>query len=445
MAITKSILGMNARNFLYIRRYNKTSAKRIADDKLQTKEILIRHHLPTPTLVSAFHTAEDIHAFDWKLPAHGFVIKPSRGYGGGGILVIKSWDGEIATTVSGETYSIKQLESHLLDIFDGAYSLQFLPDTAYIEERVTPASFFKKLGAIGVPDIRIICFHKIPIMAMLRLPTRESKGKANLHLGAIGIGIDIRTGITTHALSHGKLISKFPETKTKIAGIKIPHWDELLLLAARTQSACGLGYAGVDMVIDEEKGPQVLEINARPGLAIQNANLKSLRTRLERVEDMHVQKPERGVEVAKSLFAEHFSEKVSDTTPKTLTVIQPVRIKGTKDELGKEVYAKLDTGAYRSSIDMKLAEELELKQSEKKVYVQSASGTAYRPTVEITFELAGRTVKTVASLVDRSHLKFPMIVGRKDLQGFLIKPEYGEVDDEDKNLDTEEDSSTLHQ
>ncbi len=437
MSVTKSILGMNARNFLYIRRYNGVSAKRRADDKLATKELLIKHNLPTPELLAAFHHTDDIKHFDWKLPKRGFAIKPSRGYGGGGILAIKSWDGNQAITVSGEMYTKEQLQSHLYDIFDGAYSLQFLPDTAYIEGLVTPAAFFKKLNAVGVPDLRIVVFHRIPVMAMLRLPTTQSHSKANLHLGALGVGIDMRTGITTYGLLKGQMITYLPDTKIKIAGIKIPNWQDLLMLASKTAHASKLGYAGVDVVLDETKGPLVLEINARPGLAIQNANLASLRTRLERVEDMKIETPERAVEVAQSLFAEHFSDKVH-TAPKILKVIQPVMLHGnvkekTFDRVSrKEVLAKLDTGAFRTAIDKKLAIELRLPFTEKKVFVQSASGKAFRPTVSLTFELAGKTIKTVASVVERSHLKFPIIVGRRDLKGFLIEPDYGKYPEEDE-------------
>jgi glutathione synthase/RimK-type ligase-like ATP-grasp enzyme len=43
----------------------------------------------------------------------------------------------------------------------------------------------------------------------------------------------------------------------------------------------GLGYLGVDMVIDQERGPLLLELNARPGLQIQVANQKGLLKHLE--------------------------------------------------------------------------------------------------------------------------------------------------------------------
>lgn len=401
----------------------------MADDKLETKKKLIEHNLATPTLFASFYDRDEIRAFDWNtLPSNGFVIKPARGYGGGGILPIKKWENGVAKTVSGEEYTKEQLESHLLDILEGAYSLQYLPDKAFIEERIIPDPFFKKLGSVGIPDIRIICFNKIPIMAMMRLPTAESHGKANLHQGALALGIDMRTGITTSAVYKGNIITTIPSTKLKTRGVKLPDWDDLMLLASKTQAIIKLGYAGVDIVLDSKKGPMVLEVNARPGLSIQIANQDSLRTRLERVEHMNVTTSERGVEVAKSLFAASFSEKVV-TSPRVLSVIEPVILRSKTHE--KIIHAKVDTGAFRTSLDAELAEEMGFMENvAKKVYVQSASGNEYRSTGTITFELAGKKISTVASIVDRSHLQYAMIIGRRDLKGFLINPEILVKDEE---------------
>ncbi|HSX08541.1 MAG TPA: sugar-transfer associated ATP-grasp domain-containing protein [Candidatus Saccharimonadales bacterium] len=434
MAVSKSVLGMNARNFLYIRPFNKASAKHIADDKLETKKILLEHNIPTPELLATFYTRKDARDYDWNLPENGFVIKPARGYGGNGIVAFKSWRNGIGTTVSGQEYTIKDLESHIFNILDGAFSLQYLPDKAFIEERVIPSSFFKKIVPVGLPDIRIVVFRHVPVMAMLRIPTRQSFGKANLHLGALAVGIDIATGITTSATSKSRLIYFIPQSKKKTAGMMLPNWTEMLLLASHTQQIIGLGYAGVDLVIDAKKGPVVLEVNARPGLKIQNANLASLRTRLERIEDMDVPTPQRGVTLAQTLFAEKFSDKVS-TSPQILPVIFPVLIR-TKDGV-REIKAKLDTGAYRSSIDLELAKELGLQIDKETVYIKSASGRAYRPTTQLSFQIAGKKITSKVTVVNRSHLKYPMIVGRVDLKGFLIRPEISGEDEDELIEETE--------
>lgn len=428
MAVSNKILGMNARNHLYIRRYNPSRNRFVADDKLETKRMLIANGIPTTNLLAEFQSREDIKAFNWhSLPKEGFAVKPARGFGGGGILPIKRWDGDVGVTVSGEEYTVANLESHLLDILEGAYSLQYLPDRAFIEELLTENSFFKKIKAIGIPDIRVIVFNSVPVMAMARIPTRESGGKANLHQGAIALGIDIRTGITTSGVWHDKVINYIPDSKIKVSGIKMPDWDQVLLMATQTQRASGLGYVGADLVLDGKKGPLVLELNARPGLSIQIANLASLRTRLERVEDMDIQTAERGVEVAKSLFAAPFATKIQ-IEKKVLGVIEPVILRHGEKEITVE--AKMDSGAYRTSIDYKLVEQLGLPvDDERKVFVRSASGQKYRPVVQITFELAGKKIVSEASVVDRSHLSYPMIVGRRDLKGFLLDPERAQPDE----------------
>ncbi|MDO8269190.1 MAG: sugar-transfer associated ATP-grasp domain-containing protein, partial [Candidatus Levybacteria bacterium] len=123
MPVSRHILGMNARNFLYIRRYNSAEAKKIADDKLEMKNVLIQNGIKTPTLYSIFYDRDSLKNYDWSaLPERGFVIKPARGYAGAGILPIRKWENGIGTTANGQTYTIKQLESHILDILEGAYS-----------------------------------------------------------------------------------------------------------------------------------------------------------------------------------------------------------------------------------------------------------------------------------------------------------------------------------
>lgn len=431
MAISKGILGINARNYLYLRKYNKPKAKKRADDKLRTKKLFLIHDVGTAALLKAFHNRTSARDFNWHLPKEGFVIKPSRGYGGEGIIVFKNWYGLEGETISGQVINVKQLESHLLDIFDGVYSLQYLPDKPFIEERIIPHPFFKKLSPLGLPDIRVIVFNKVPVMAMIRLPTQESKGKANLHLGALGVGIDLSTGITTHAVVHDKPIIFFPGTKYKIRGIKIPFWDDVLMTAIKTQVVSKLGYVSSDMIIDDQDKIKVLEMNARPGLSIQIANLASLRSRLERVENLEVNTPERGIQLAKNLFAEKFSEKVN-TEPKILSLIEKIQIKGENGQM--EVEAKVDSGAFRTSLDRKLVEELGLKTLSKKVFVKAASGQQYRHAVRIDYTIAGKKIQTIASVAQRSHLKYPVIIGRKDMKGFLINPIT-----HDKETDFEED------
>lgn len=428
MPVSKNILGMNARNFLFINKYNTNEAKKIADDKLETKKVLAENGIPTPNLIQAFYSREALRSFDWSsLPERGFVIKPARGYGGLGILPVRKFKDLSAYINEDLSYSIHQLESHILDIFEGAYSLKFLPDIAFIEERIILHPFFKKYRDRGIPDIRVICFNAVPVMAMLRLPTTLSNGKANLHQGALGFGIDIRTGITTGAILYDQHVDFIPDTKIKTRGIRLPFWEDILKLASSTQLAVGLGYAGIDIALDRDRGALILEVNARPGLSIQNANKTSLRSRLERVENMVVGNSERGVEIGKNLFTADFSEKIK-ISPIVLSINQDAAIHFKNQK--HMTKAKMDTGAVRSSIDKGLLERIGIPLTGEFVHVSSASGSGYRPTANVTVEIGGKKKMVVATVADRSHLKFPMLIGHQDMKGFLIKPVYDSEDEE---------------
>ncbi len=419
MPISTAVLGMNARNFLYVRKFNKRKYKLIADNKLATKERLSKNGVPTTRLIAKFESFSDARTFDWTTLPRTFALKPASGYGGRGIMVLHKWNGHEGETLKGKRVTTATLEAEIFGALDGAYSLNNVPDAAFIEERVHVHSFFKKYTDSGVPDIRVIVFNKIPVMAMLRLPTVNSDGKANLHLGAAGIGIDLRTGITTHGVSGGREIDIIPGKKFKVRGIKLPEWKRILEIATEAQVSSRLGFVGIDIVLDEELGPLVLEVNARPGLSIQIANRASLRTRMERVSSMDVPTVARGVELSQSLFADA-SLGGLEVEGNVLGVIEKVTIYGPTKK--KTVRAKIDTGAYRTSLDVDLVHELGLDIHDKLIKVRAGSGKQRRKTTRIRFKLRDKEVKTIASYTERSHMRFPMIVGRRDLKGFLVDP-----------------------
>jgi len=419
MAVSQALLGMNARNYLYIRKYNRRSQKLIADDKLLTKQRLLEHDVATNPILAHFKKLQDVRRFDWNTLPKSFVIKPAHGYGGRGITIVRKWNGAEGTTDRGQRLSVSDLERIVFGGLDGEHSLNNLPDTVFIEEIIISHHFFKKYVSSGVPDVRVIVCNKVPVMAMMRLPTVYSDGKANLHLGALGVGIDIRTGITTFGTIGNKLVDYIPKTKIKVRGIKIPDWDTVLDVAVRAQESSKLGFAGIDIVIDNNVGPLVLEINARPGLSIQIANQASLRTRLERIANVNVPTAKRGVELAKQLFAEDSLDNV-DAVDSILSVIEKITIYGTKKK--RTVRAKVDTGAYRTSIDSDLVEDLGLDPHKSMVHVRSGSGHQKRRTVKVKFKMKGKEINTIATYTPRDHLRFPVIIGRKDMDGFLVDP-----------------------
>jgi len=271
---TASILGLNARTNLYSYKYNSSFGKNVAKSKLVTARVLKKAGIPTPKLFVKLKNFDDIIHFDWNSLPDAFALKPSRGLGGQGIIVVKkkSSDQTGWITTQKKKVSISDLKLHALDIIEGAFSLGSFPDVAFAQEYVGRHTVFRKFAYRGTPDIRVIIFNKVPVMAMLRLPTKDSGGRANLHQGAIGVGIDIGTGITTHAIWYGETIRYKPGTKRKLHGIKIPNWLEILKMAVEAQVASKLGYVGVDVVLHPEKGPMILELNSQPGLQIQLAN-----------------------------------------------------------------------------------------------------------------------------------------------------------------------------
>jgi len=432
---SSDLLGLNARAALYSYRYNTGRGRNIASSKILTKTVLSKNEIPVPEVYGKIQTLEAVQKFEWsKLPS-AYVMKPSRGLGGEGIIVVKkkASDGDGWITTDRKRVSIEDLKLHALSIQEGAYSLENAQDTALIEEYIGRHKALAKYSYRGTPDIRIIVFNKIPVMAMLRLPTRESGGRANLHQGAIGVGIDIATGITTYAIYHREYIKNKPGTKRKLHGIKIPFWNRILSIAVQASDATKLGYTSVDMLLHPEKGPVVIELNYQPGLEIQMANKAGLKKRIERVDELNVRDAEHGVNIAKSLFSAPFAAKVkTDKSIREINVIEEVTVKTElKNDLRHKVMAKIDTGAFRTSIHEELAKELGLLTPENVVltrWVRSALGREERPVIKLTYWLAGKKVKTYASVAKRKTLKYQMIIGVRDLGEFSIRPQISDSD-----------------
>ena len=464
------LLGMNARNLDYIRPYNRKKAKKLADDKILSKRVLKKAGIPVPRLLAKIRTVDELENFDWFSLPNTFALKPNRGYGGGGILVVygkkKSFkcispDGEETTPEpiwiksDGSKVTVSDLKSHILNILDGAFSLANMPDIAFFEERLTLLKLFKPYAYKGIPDIRVIVFNRIPVMAMLRLPTKESGGKANLQQGGIGVGIDLATGVTTTAvLGKGKIIDYVPGTRMLLSGIRIPYWKDILLLAVQAQEVSGMGFLGADVAIDRERGPVFLEINARPGLSIQVANLSGLKERLERIKGLRIKTGSRGVRVGRDLFGGEIEEELEDISGrKVIGTVETVKFIG-KDEAEIEVEAKIDTGAMSTSIDIELAKKLgfgdvldffekielpsgfsreqgqdilrKLKNENKHpdLYdidlIYASNGVSFRPKVKMNFVMDGVNIAANVNITSREELKYAAIVGKRNLGKFLI-------------------------
>jgi len=279
------VLGINSRNADYVMRCNARSSFPVVDDKTLTKKRAEAHGIPTPRIYSVVETHGDIARLREKLRKHrDFALKPARGAGGSGIVLVLDSTENGYVTQSGRIISFEEFNYHVAEILSGIYSLSGLEDVAIVESLIHPEPVFASVTYQGVPDVRIVVYRGVPVMSMVRLPTKESDGKANLHRGAIGAGIGISSGTTLSAVHLSNVITHHPDTGNPVSGIRVLHWEKMLRMAAQTFEMTGLGYMGVDLVIDRDRGPLLLELNARPGLAIQLANGQGLRSRLDRVD-----------------------------------------------------------------------------------------------------------------------------------------------------------------
>ena len=282
----RGVLGLNRRNADYILPCNPRHLYPLVDDKLLTKELAIRAKLAVPELYGVIHIAQEVSSFASIVEGHdSFVVKPAQGSGGEGIVVITGRVRDLLSKASGALMSMAELEFHIQNTLSGIYSLGGQPDKVLIEYCVQFDPVFAKITYQGVPDVRVIVYRGYPVMAMVRLPTRMSGGRANLHQGAIGAGVDMATGCTLTAVLRNDIVSEHPDTFSKVSGVKIPHWKRILEIAASTFELTGLGYQGVDIVLDKKRGPLILEMNARPGLNIQIANRAGLVSRLKAVDE----------------------------------------------------------------------------------------------------------------------------------------------------------------
>jgi alpha-L-glutamate ligase-like protein len=302
------VLGLNERNAEYIMRLNPRRLYPRVDDKALTKELALAAGMAVPDLYGIIVNQGDVRRFAGIVESlDSFVIKPAQGSGGDGILVVTGRSQRKRDSFrlsSGVLISEAEIAHHLSNIVSGQYSLSGNPDKALIEYCVRFDPVFAEVSYQGVPDIRVIVHRGYPAMAMVRLPTRASDGKANLHQGAVGTGVDMSLGETLTGVLDNEIVEDHPDTGALIAGLRIPHWDFILESAARGFEVTGLGYLGVDMVIDRDRGPLILEMNARPGLNIQIANRSGLTSRLARIDAIHDESasPEERARIARREF-----------------------------------------------------------------------------------------------------------------------------------------------
>ncbi len=281
----EGVLGINQRNIGYTLRWNPRRFYPRVDDKLETKRLCAAVGIPVPGLLAVAAHHFELREMPRQLEGHAsFVVKPAHGAQGDGILVIWDRDGDRLLRSGGRWIGTDDLLYHASGIISGLYALGGQADQVLVEERLQVHPELAEISYEGVPDVRVIVYRGIPVMVMTRLPTRRSGGRANLHQGAIGAGVDLATGRTLFAAIRSTPIRDHPDTGRPVVGRTLPDFPRLVEIAVRAADQTGLGYVGCDVVVDAERGPVVLEMNARPGLAIQIANRAGLLPRLRAVE-----------------------------------------------------------------------------------------------------------------------------------------------------------------
>ena len=309
------IIGMNQRNFGLVAKYNPRHLYPLVDDKLKTKLLAQAAGITVPMLLGTLHYQHDVKKLGELLSNYQqFVIKPVKGSGGKGILVITERDHNLYFKPSGDGITLAEIERHVSNILSGLHSLGGKPDIVMIESLIQLDPVFADYSYEGIPDVRIIVLKGYPIMAMLRLTTHKSDGKANLHQGAVGVGIDIGTGQALHAVQFGDPILHHPDTRKTFTELTIPHWDKILSLSAACYEITKMGYLGVDIVLDRDLGPMIIELNARPGLAIQVANSAGLLPRVNTIEAIKRIDPDPSARIAFS--KNNFSIKLMPKQPR---------------------------------------------------------------------------------------------------------------------------------
>ncbi len=406
------VLGLNARNLLYVKPFNTRKVVAFADDKLKTKAFLAARGIPTAKIYARIENRDQLMEFDYSQLPDECVLKPNYGFGGEGILVLNGR--EDGTFMRGkEPITNQEISENIEDILDGMFSVNGKRDTAFFEQILLPHECFARFRPVGLPDIRVIVFNLVPVMAMLRIPTAQSEGKANIHLGGIGIGIDLAKGVTTHAAQYHGIIPELPHGGSP-GGVQIPYWQEILTISSQIQQITNIGYLAVDITIDQDMGPALLEVNARAGLMVQVANLAPLRARLKRVKGIKVDSPEKGVRIGQDLFGAGKKADTGEGESKdgkaVLGTHEHIVISG--DGVNIEVPCLIAPGQERTIFSPDLIEDLKEANT---IEVENEKDQTYR----VKFTLAGKKIQTLVKTGEVEGNERAMI-GKRDLSDFLI-------------------------
>lgn len=434
------ILWINARNLLYIKKFNDKKAIRLANDKLETKNFLSARWIPFAKTYAIIKDRKQLFDIDFsQLPDKNFVIKPNNWSKGNGIYVTKFlWAIEKVekktknNILSKVSHKIKKIENkiqklpnlphyykinkeiiddntfrrYIIDNLDGKNSMTSGDDKVIVEEKLFPGEWFKSFCKYWLADIRVIVFNLVPVGAMVRMPTSKSSWKANLAAWWIWFGIEIGSGKINSMFQKQKIYKwKFTDEFQSFKEFKIPYWDDILFLSSKIQYFVNLGYLALDRVITDE-WPKLLEINARAWLEVQNISGIKLGKILDKVSDLKISDPEKWVEIAKTLFSREKSTKNDD---KILYLSQNGKLEIKNDEPLQ--YSELVV-------------KVNINKSENYVSEEIFQLVKDNPKSETILDLYENNIviKNIKFLMDETLWENEIVLWRSTSSQFLIKP-----------------------
>lgn len=399
-----SVLWMNSRNLSFIKKYNNKEAIDIADNKLKTKKYLSKIWVPFAQTFAIIRNYEELKKFSFdSIVSSQFVIKPNKGSKGKWILIIEKREGVYLH--NGTEYSVVELQWHMQDILDGAYSISWFDDSILIEERLLPHHDFQDFCTYWLADIRIIVFNFVPVAAMVRVPTLESDGKANLNQWWIWMWIDVGTWkVSTIQYKRKIYTNTFPDRYSEFYLKQIPFWDKIIQYSSQIQGYIDLWYLALDWVITQD-WPKLLEINARAWLEIQNVTWIPLKSRLARIKDIKILDFNKWISIAKSLFSKENHAIIDNSN--TLYLSQLWSIKYIEDRKTKymPITLKVDTHIYDSMISSDLVDIFNKRKTELHVDGSTISFVIKKPKV-----------------IEKLSIRNEVILWTRDIQNYIIKP-----------------------
>ncbi|GAB7018015.1 ATP-grasp domain-containing protein [Halostagnicola bangensis] len=199
-------------------------------------------------------------------------------------------------------------------------------------------------------------------------------------------------------------------------------------IARQSAAAIGLDYAGVDLV-EGENGWFVLEVNPTAGFkGLYEATHVSPAPYIAKLAIEHVGgtvDDDRVAELAGTLddsqpLARPPEQAMVNDEPATIGYTEEIVLSGTSGS--ESVLAKSDTGATRTSIDTSLAADIGAGPIKSVTRIKSGSSktSKSRPVVDIVVGVGGNRHTVTASVEDRSHMDYPVLLGRDILENYRV-------------------------